>query len=241
MTNAGLDYLYEHYGGGGMSRYYFEEYNLLGDPSVKIWRETPNPDLPPETPNQPSGPTTGVTFVSYTYTVTVPAEPEGQPVFMQWDFGDGNRSDFLGPYTSGTQSQVTYAWQNPGTYDVRVMAKDVNGSKSGWSDPLTVTILMKPKLNVTAVNGGIGIHVRVKNTVNQTLTSVVWSVDIKAKMLLICTGTGGMIPSIPANQEITVKTGTLFGFGELTMNIKVGDATAQASGFLFGPFVFGVK
>lgn len=28
-------------GGGGLSRYYFEAYNVLGDPSVEIWREEP--------------------------------------------------------------------------------------------------------------------------------------------------------------------------------------------------------
>ncbi len=241
MTNAALYYLYQHYGGGGNSQYYYEEYNLLGDPSVKLWRDTPNPDLPPATPNTPSGPTTGVTFITYTYTVAVPADPEGQKVFMQWDFGDGNLSTYQGPYTAGDQAQMAYAWHGPGAYDLRVMAMDINGSKSGWSEPLAITINMKPRFNVTAVNGGIGIHFKVKNTLNQTMTNIVWSVNIKAPLVLICTGMGGVISSLPAGQEATVKTGTLFGFGKITMKITAGDATAQASGFLFGPFVFGVK
>ena len=38
MTNMGLYYLYQYYSGGGMTKYYFEEYNVLGDSSVKIWR-----------------------------------------------------------------------------------------------------------------------------------------------------------------------------------------------------------
>ena len=45
MTDMGLYYLYLNYGGGGQSRYYFECYNLLGDPSVKIWRNDPNPPI----------------------------------------------------------------------------------------------------------------------------------------------------------------------------------------------------
>jgi hypothetical protein len=38
MTDKALYDLYQHYGGGGYSRYYFEAYNILGDPSVNIWR-----------------------------------------------------------------------------------------------------------------------------------------------------------------------------------------------------------
>ena len=51
MTDMGLYYLYQYYGGGGNSRYYFECYNVLGDPSVKIWRNVPNPENPPEISN----------------------------------------------------------------------------------------------------------------------------------------------------------------------------------------------
>jgi len=240
MTNAGLHYLYEHYGGGGNSQYYFEEYNLLGDPSVKILRGSPNPDLPPDQPNTPSGSTHGVTFVSYTYTVTVPAEPEGQQVYMQWDFGNGNRSDIQGPFTSGAQAQVSYVWRDPGVYNLRVQAQDVNGSKSKWSDPLAVTINLKPRLNVTAVKGGLGVRVTVKNTVNQTVNHIAWTINFKAPMILISLNTGGVISFIDGGQEATVKCGALIGFGALTIDITAGDATATATGFLLGPFVLGV-
>jgi len=43
MTDMGLYYLYQHYNGGGYTKYYFEAYNILGDPSVKVWRDEPNP------------------------------------------------------------------------------------------------------------------------------------------------------------------------------------------------------
>lgn len=36
MTNAALQKLYDHYGGAGRTKYYFQEYNLLGDPSVAL-------------------------------------------------------------------------------------------------------------------------------------------------------------------------------------------------------------
>jgi len=241
MTNMGLYYLYQHYGGGGMSQYYFEEYNLLGDPSVKIWRNEPNPNLPPDTPNAPTGPTQGVTFLTYTYTATVPKDPEGQQIFMMFSYGDGNTSEFMGPYSTGDQVTASYAWQHNGTFDVRVKAKDVNGSESGWSDPLTVAIHDMARFNITAVKGGFGIRVTVKNMVEENLTNIQWTVSPKAPVILYSLGMSGTIPYLAPGQETTFKTGLCAGFGRLTVTVHAGDATAVAHGFLLGPFILGLK
>jgi len=106
MTNMGLYTLYQYYGGGGISRYYFEEYNLLGDPSLKVWNDDPITNLPPATPNAPSGPSTGVTFITYTFSDTVPADPEGQRVYLLWDWGNNETSQWLGPYNAGQQASA---------------------------------------------------------------------------------------------------------------------------------------
>jgi hypothetical protein len=37
MTDKALWHLYNHYNGGGMSRYYLDMYNVLGEPSVDLW------------------------------------------------------------------------------------------------------------------------------------------------------------------------------------------------------------
>ncbi len=37
FCNGGLLVLYDYLGGGGRSKYYFEGYNLMGDPSVMMW------------------------------------------------------------------------------------------------------------------------------------------------------------------------------------------------------------
>jgi hypothetical protein len=37
MTDRALYQLYQYYGGGGLSRYYLDLYDLLGDPSVDLW------------------------------------------------------------------------------------------------------------------------------------------------------------------------------------------------------------
>ncbi len=37
MTDKALWGLYDHYNGGGMSRYYLDAYNVMGEPSVDLW------------------------------------------------------------------------------------------------------------------------------------------------------------------------------------------------------------
>ena len=37
MTDKALLHLYNHYGGGGLSKYYLDVYNVLGEPSVDLW------------------------------------------------------------------------------------------------------------------------------------------------------------------------------------------------------------
>lgn len=241
MTNQALLYLYQHYAGGGMTLYYFQEYNLLGDPSHKIWKDDPNPNLPPAIPGAPTGPTQGISFLTYSFNATATADPEGQQVFLKFSFGDGNESDFLGPYSPGQIATASHAWSHNGTYQVKALAKDINGSQSGWSDPLAITIKDLPKLNITGVKGGIAIHVTVKNRVDQDLKNVLWDVKVKAPMLLTYGDMNGLISTIPGSGEYVVKTGWLVGFGPLTLTIKVGDATCTASGLLLGPFAVGVK
>jgi len=41
MTDYGKYYLWQHYGGSGMSQSYWEQYNILGDPTVDIWTDVP--------------------------------------------------------------------------------------------------------------------------------------------------------------------------------------------------------
>ncbi|MFQ6103177.1 MAG: C25 family cysteine peptidase [Candidatus Glassbacteria bacterium] len=42
MTDQALIELYEHYGGGGLCQYYFEVYNVFGDPSVELYTVAPD-------------------------------------------------------------------------------------------------------------------------------------------------------------------------------------------------------
>lgn len=94
---------------------------------------------PPEQPQKPSGQTSGKTGSTYLYS-TLTTDIEGDQVYYLWDWGDGTSSSWLGPFTSGVTASAQYAWNDKGTYSIRVKAKDVNGAESNWSEPLAVTM-----------------------------------------------------------------------------------------------------
>lgn len=96
-------------------------------------------NAPPEQPQRPTGEVSGKVKTTYTYS-TMTTDIDGDQVSYFWDWGDGNFSDWLGPYDSGTTITAQKSWVTKGTYSVRVKAKDVYGNESGWSEPLSVTM-----------------------------------------------------------------------------------------------------
>jgi hypothetical protein len=99
-----------------------------------------------------SGPTTGVINEQYTYTV-VTTDPDGEDVYYFIDWGDGTNSGWLGPYASGQATTAQKSWTAAGTYTVRAKAKDINQVSSGWSDPLTVLILLDRMPEIPTIDG----------------------------------------------------------------------------------------
>jgi hypothetical protein len=68
-------------------------------------------------------------------------DPDGDDILYMFDWGDGTNSGWLGPYASGITITASHKWTSSGIYLVKVKAKDIYGSESGWSDSLTVIIL----------------------------------------------------------------------------------------------------
>ncbi|MGF3554248.1 MAG: C25 family cysteine peptidase [Thermoplasmatota archaeon] len=96
-------------------------------------------NLPPNNPNSPEGPSSGKISVEYTFSTST-TDPNDDPVFYWFDWGDGTNTGWIGPYNSGTSTSSKHTWTTKGTYQVKVKAKDVFGAESDWSDPLLVTI-----------------------------------------------------------------------------------------------------
>ena len=94
------------------------------------------------------GPDSGRADVEYFFSSSC-IDPDGDDLFYLWDWGDGNFSDWLGPYVSGGVVNVSHIWSEPGVFDVRVKARDVFGLEGVWSDPLSITMPKSNKFDIT--------------------------------------------------------------------------------------------
>ncbi len=101
---------------------------------------------PPNKPNRPSGPTTGRPSISYSYSSST-TEPNGEPIFYMFDWDDGTRMEWIGPFNSGQTVTASHNWRDKGSYAVKVKAKDIYGGESVWSDPLSISMPILKKLN----------------------------------------------------------------------------------------------
>jgi parallel beta-helix repeat protein len=93
---------------------------------------------PPEKPII-TGPAKGVPETEYTYCISEVIDPEGDDIYVLWDWNDGTPVDWAGPYPSGTEICEKHTWAETGTYIVKAKLKDESGTESDWGT-LEVTI-----------------------------------------------------------------------------------------------------
>ncbi len=109
------------------------------DIKIRIGNGVPANQPPPDV-GITSGTTEGETEVEYTFMVCS-TDPEGDIVYYQLDWGDGNQSDWLGPYGPGLCCPAPYQWDMAGVYDITARAVDSWGDTSSWSSPYQITIV----------------------------------------------------------------------------------------------------
>ena len=94
-------------------------------------------NYPPETPEKPSGPTSGTEDKSYEYSARA-VDPDWDDVLYKFDWDDGTSETSY--YESDTTAKARHTWADPDTYSVQVKAKDKKGAWSDWSHILSVDI-----------------------------------------------------------------------------------------------------
>jgi hypothetical protein len=57
-----------------------------------------------------------------------------------FDWDDGTRMEWIGPFNSGQTITVSHSWRDRGSYAIKVKAKDIYGGESFWSDPLAISM-----------------------------------------------------------------------------------------------------
>jgi hypothetical protein len=93
-----------------------------------------------QSPNTPSGPTSGIINISYTFTAYA-TDPDSDSVSIRFDWGDGDTSEWSSYLPSGSAVALSHSWSSPGTYYVKAQAKDVAGATSGWSEEHGIRII----------------------------------------------------------------------------------------------------
>lgn len=100
----------------------------------------PVDNTPPEKPNKPTGPSSGKRKETLTFTTnTTDVDNNPDAIYYQWDFGDNMESTWIYNYQT-YRGIASHQFKIPGTYQVRVKAKDIYGKESPWSDALEIQI-----------------------------------------------------------------------------------------------------
>ncbi len=193
-------------------------------------------NTPPEKPTL-VGPTTGKPHTSYEYTIFT-SDPDGDPVSYLIDWGDGQTSDWVGPYPSGSPVILNHTWDIAGSYQIRGKAKDTSGVESSWSDVVVMNIVLS-QVNVT-MNGGFGLTVIFTNTGNEDLLSVPWNITLDGGFILTSKTKEGIFPEIKAGEEKSIHMNVV-GVGSVRVRVHAQETLTNATGFVFLFFVVGIR
>jgi len=101
-------------------------------------------------PNMPTieGKSRGKIGTAYPYTFHT-VDVNGDDVYYYINWGDGNMSEWVGPYATGEDVEITHQWETKGTYTIHAKAKDIYGIESNWG---TLKVVM-PKTVSYEVSG----------------------------------------------------------------------------------------
>jgi len=104
----------------------------------------------PNTPNIISGVDQGKTGIEYSFSA-VATDNDDDLLWYQWSWGDGETSEWIGPFQSGESCESSHVWTNPGDMAVTVKVKDELDAQSGYSNPYTVSISYQTALLIGTI------------------------------------------------------------------------------------------
>ncbi|MDD5528826.1 MAG: hypothetical protein PHX21_02215 [bacterium] len=125
---------------------------------------------PPFTPGAPSIISASPCYVDEPVIATATTtDPENNPILYMFDYGDGSPTHWTAPVASGQAVVDTHIYNVPfhcyGNFYVKVMAKDIGGRQSAWSDSVQVKVKIKEgAIFVGFPNDGPVVHISAKGT-----------------------------------------------------------------------------
>ncbi|KAA0002557.1 MAG: hypothetical protein FE048_03550 [Thermoplasmata archaeon] len=196
---------------------------------------------PPEKPTI-SGPTVGEAYKDYEYSIKS-VDPDNDKIYYLLDWGDGNVSNWIGPYNSNETFRVRHQWVERGNYEIRAKAMDEHLLQSNWSDPIKID-LTGPDVEIGEIKVIFGAKAEIKNTGEETAYEIPWKIKI-TRVPLIMGSPGliafkkGIIDAIEPQSKVYIKTGMILfkpGIWEITIN--VGQEKIKKLYLVIGPFSF---
>jgi len=109
-------------------------------------------NLRPEKPDKSSGKTSIRSKVLHKYTFVGLDGDYDDRLCYAIDWGDGQSTDWLGPYNPGEPIGVKHSYLKRGDYKIRYKTKDNSGIESEFSDPLTIKVRYFPRFGIFSSN-----------------------------------------------------------------------------------------
>ncbi len=119
--------------------------------------------------------------------------------------------------------------------------KSKKGAISALIDPPDEILDLVVEMELAAeIKGFFGVKASITNIGNETAENLTWSVDLSG-FVFIGNHADGIIASLVSGATIDVGPPLVFGIGPSTISVAIGNATVNATGFVLGPFVLGIK
>jgi hypothetical protein len=130
----------------------FDIWNVQSEWSEVLEITVKGENNPPNTPDIPLGPSEGIVGREYNFS-TKTVDIDGDQVYYKWDWGDGDISEWLGPYSSGEACKISHTWNEEGCFFIKVQSKDIFDEMSGYSNSKKINITVNKPPNKPVIKG----------------------------------------------------------------------------------------
>jgi hypothetical protein len=199
------------------------------------WAWIQETNIPPTTPIL-HGPIYGKRGIAYTYDFRT-TDPEDGIVYYTIRWGDGQSSDWFGPFYSGDDVNRSHVWDMKLPYTISVKAKDAYGAESEWA---TLKVQMSD-IWIRIARRFVFATVIIRNSGASPIYNVTWKIDFYKGIGSIIFSTGGILEgTIPILHAFTAKRIPIFlnGLGSIDIIAKALDERRDEEVFAIGPFLF---
>jgi hypothetical protein len=137
------------------------------------------------------------------------------------DWGNNDSSDWIGPFSSGTNINIENSWDESGIYSIRVKSKDTYDSESQWSELLILTIGIA-EIEIIDVIGGLNnVEIIIKNIGLLSAYNITYDIIFEGGLILLGRQSTGNLSILNVNEENAIYSNNLFGLGKSIIKIEI--------------------